>query len=675
MKAKAAAFVVVAGLLLLAAPVPVPVEAAESDLNPFPEEVKATGTVLLKRKPHDGCLVAAPPTLEAEIVVVVNTVTGLVTGTIGKGTGSGRDLLVCEGDDSNERYIATINFTGVINGRIDQNTGIIAAPAEGGNVSMTVSGSGERGYYEDMPEWSIVQFGGGFVCGGSNDVVSTCSLGEFENVIFPARIEGSLTETGELDLEVDWLAPFCVSITTSNGVRETDYSPANCPRKGVITWSSVTISNQRPVIDSLSVSPAKPVTSDVITITVSASDPEDDELTYQWTVDGNPQQTINSPQTTYDNPTRGNHTFEVRVIDPAGGYDDAAITIWVEDPSGDGAPATTTETGGTTTTEAASGATSTTTTTTTVPGSTSEGSKEEPSNSRRAGGAAVLAAVIALTGEALRKGQVRGKVGELYRRGKRKVDRAKELEGKAERATAIAMDPAILLREEARKAEKRIKDSRRGKKAQEKFAKAQRKYRKVETIATNPLRAALDRVRESRRGRRLERRAVAIAGIAGDPLGTIDRRARKKLREEAKKHVSRIRARARRRVAESSKGRRYRRWVDSMSRRTNGILNARSTERLIRSIGNPRRFRREIRKNNPALVRHVIRRAGLSPVAIQALGGPKSIGRMLRRVSRNPGRELRRVGRFLGKPKGWIPEMGRGLRRVGRGFGRLVGIR
>ena len=182
MKAKTAAFVLGAGLLLAVAPL----RAAEPDAGPLPDEVKASGTLVLTRIPHDGCLVAAPPTLGASIDVIVNTVTGSVTGTIGNGTGSGQDLLVCPGDESNKRYIATISFTGVIEGRIDPQTGTIESPIEGGNVSMTVSGSGEYGYYPDMPEWSTVQNGGGFVCGlsNSNDIVATCSLGNSRTSFF-----------------------------------------------------------------------------------------------------------------------------------------------------------------------------------------------------------------------------------------------------------------------------------------------------------------------------------------------------------------------------------------------------------------------------------------------------------------------------------------------------------
>lgn len=699
MRAKMVVVLLVAGGL---ACLPVPLSGVEPTQNPFPDEVKATGRLVFDRSEHDPCLVAAPPVLKADIEVTLNTVTGTITGTIGNGQGAGDDLLVCPGDDSNERYIATISFTGIISGRIDVESGGIVPPGEEGNVTMTVSGSGERGYYPDMPEWSIVGYGGGFVCGGSNAIVPTCSLGEFEAVVFPAQIGGVLTPMGELIIELDWIAPFCVAIKTSPdnpSVKQPDYSPENCPSKGRITWTDVVLSNQRPVIESLSADPANPVTTDVVNITVKASDPENEKLTYQWTVDGERQQIVNSPTTQWTNPSRGNHAIEVRVIDPSGGYDEAAIDIWVEDPSEGGIEGGAGDDGTGTT-----GAASTTTTKPAPSGTTSAGSNDKPSKGKAAGGSAVLVAVVALAGDALRKGKIRGKAGELYRWGEKKAGRGRELAGKVERAQAIITDPTILLKEGLDKATKRVEESSRGRRAKRRIAKAQQRYKeaerklekagryatdpigtaaeefrkskrgkraerrlkKAESIATNPLKAALERVRESRRGRRLERRGKEFAEIATDPYGALDRSVRKK----AKEYLSRIRSRARKRVLESGTNRRYRRLLDRLNSRTKGILNAQSTARLIRSIGNPRRFSREVR-NNPTLVRHVIRRAGLSPLAVEALGGPRSIGRMLGRVSRNPGRELRRVGRFLGKPKGWAPEIGRGVRRIGRGIGRL----
>jgi len=271
-----------------------PAAGRRSNPDPIPDEVKATGEVVFDRTNHDSCLVAAPPVLRADIELVVNTVTGTVGGTIGNGTGSGEDLLVCPGDDSNERYSATISFTGVIDGRIDTQSGGVIPPTDEGNVTMRVSGSGERGYYPDMPEWSIVQYGGGLVCGTSSAIVSTCAIGDFESLVFPARLEGLVTPNGELFLELNWIAPYCVATTTQNNVKQTDYSPANCPSTGIITWTDVVVSNQRPVIEELGVDPAEPMTTDVVTATVKASDPEGDQLTYQWTVDGELQQAVNA---------------------------------------------------------------------------------------------------------------------------------------------------------------------------------------------------------------------------------------------------------------------------------------------------------------------------------------------------------------------------------------------
>ena len=54
--------------------------------------------------------------------------------------------------------------------------------------------------------------------------------------------------------------------------------------------SSLTISNSAPTVDSLSLSPSSPTTSDAVTATVVASDTDGDSLTlsYAWTVDGIP---------------------------------------------------------------------------------------------------------------------------------------------------------------------------------------------------------------------------------------------------------------------------------------------------------------------------------------------------------------------------------------------------
>ena len=659
--------------------------------NPFPGEVKATGELVIDRSDHAECMYAVPKVLRADIEVIINTVTQTVSGTIGNGEGSGtEDILVC-GDDSAKRHIATLEFTGAIGGVFNPDTGRIESSGEEGNVNLTVSGSGEYGYYPDMPEWTIVQNGGGFICGltDSNATVSSCPLIEITNILFPANLTGTLTPQGELNLELNWTAPYCEKITRdpdNPSVRSSDWLSDECPHTGTIAWTNIVLTNQRPVIDSLTIDPAEPVTTDVVTFTVSASDPDGDELTYQWTVDGDHQQTINAPTSTWTNPARGSHTIEVRVIDPGGGYDEVAIDFWVEDPD----MASTAGGDDSTTTSAA---TSTTTTAPKTAGETSGNDKEEaPSQNRKAGGSAVLAAAIALAGDALRRGKIRGKAGELYRWGKRKADRGQEIaekvERKAKKVGRYATDPTGAAFEDFRKSDRGQRAERRFREAERKAKKVgryatdptgaalddfrksdrgqrvERRLKKADAIATNPLKAALERVRESRRGRRLERRGTKIAGIAADPYGTVDRAARKKMKE----YVSRLKTRARRRALDSGLHRRYQKLADRLSKRTKGILDPKSALRLLRSMGNSRRFGREIQRN-PALARHVIRRAGLSPLAVEALGGPRSIGRMLGRLSRNPGRELRRVGRFLGRPKGWVPEMGRGIRRIGRALG------
>lgn len=672
----------------------------------LPERVDLEGRVELDRTGHDRCFVAVPGMLEAALSLRIDTAQGTVTGQIRDGVGEGDYLLPkgCSQDEVawpyDQMWRSTATWRGSVAGSVDREGAIRAA------VEITAEFAGERGYYPGMPEYGRVWM---YCSEADKDAArrsDSCPLYEVATE-YEGELRGTLSPDGTVTATFEWWAPYCALITRDRISFAPDDTYESCPKIGEVRWTSITVSNQRPVIHELTVQPAKPVTSDIVRLTVRASDPDGDELTFQWKVDGDLQQEATGSSTSWSHPPRGDHTIEVRAVDPAGLYDDEAISVWVEDPpvSSEGAEdepeagTSSTATSGSTTTSAATTTTAITTTTTLAPGAAGGGGDgSESSAGSKAGTSAILAVAVAGVGEVLRKGQVRGKLGEVYRRGQKKVERAEELERKAERAGEVIGDPGILIREKLADEAARLAESDRAKRARRRFAEAEHKYRKVEPylvdpvaagaeefrrsgrgqraerrlreaehkyrkaegIARNPLRAALDRVKESRRGKRLERRARELADL--------DRTARRKV--EA--YVARIKARARRRVLDSSASRRYRRLVDRMDKRTKGILNAESTVRLIRAMGDPRRFAREVRQNR-MLVRHVIRRARLSPLAVEALGGPDAIGRMLGRVARNPGRELRRVGRFLGRPKEWPREVGRGFRRVGRALRRLFG--
>jgi hypothetical protein len=663
---KAGAILLVAGLLGLMV---LPAAAAT------PEYVEVDGQWELARADLGTCTVAVPPTMGGSVHLEADFAAGTIRGSIdGNGAGSHVVPAGCGMEVPVTWYAEISSIEGTIQGELDSTDG---------SFDVEFEFQAEAWGYKEAPgiSWKCARDESGRqLPADEQEWTPTCALPE----IWPdqaGRISGTINPQGPISGEID--------LYTFDGVYcATEYEGQTawgdgCPTLGVWTVdvTEAVIANERPVISALTVDPAEPVTTDVVRLSVTASDPEGENLTYQWTVDGETQQTVDSPTSTWTTPTRGSHTIEVRAIDPHGAYDEAAISIWVEDPG-------VTTTGGTDDQVTTTTATSTTTTKPSTAGTTTGETDEEGTRKgRQAGGSAVLATAIALAGDALRRGKIRGKAGELYRWGKKKVDRGRELAGKAERAQAVLVDPTILVKQEAERAKTRLEKNPKVQRARRKVEKAarygtdptgaaledlreskrgrriERRLKKAEKIATNPLRAALDRVRESRRGRRLERRSRKFAAIAADPYGTVDRAARKKMKE----YVSRIRMRAKKRLLESGASRRYRRLAERLDKKTKGILNAESTVRLIRAIGNPRRFSREVR-NNPALVRHVIRRAGLSPLAVEALGGPKSIGRMLGRMANDLPREIRRVGRFLGRPKGWLPEIGRGLRRVGRVF-------
>ena len=308
-------------------------------------------------------------------------------------------------------------------------------------------------------------------------------------------------------------------------------------------------------------------------------------------------------------------------------------------------------------------------------------SSDEPSKGKTALGAGVAALALTTLIQLVRDGHIRGKAADLVRKAekaaKRGERRAAELLEKAQKAAAVALNPGVFLE---RAANRKIEKLRQTKRAKRFERRARELQEMAEPVIRDPggaleqkAKREIEKLRQTKRGQQLERRAGEFSDKvrkAGDVLADPEGATKKKVKE----YVKRLRDRARKRAADPRLKRRLKRLTDRINRRTKGILNAESTLRLARAMGDPRRFSREVRRN-PALARYVISRAGLSPVAIEAIGGPKAVQRMLGRIARNPGREVRRAVRFAGRPKEWANEIGRAGRRVVRGFGRLFGVR
>lgn len=80
---------------------------------------------------------------------------------------------------------------------------------------------------------------------------------------------------------------------------------------------------------TLSFEPQDPTETDTIQFTASASDPDDDPLTYEWFINGVAQTQIQVSTTQWQNPVPGTHSVRVRVSDGNGGVAEDTVTFTV----------------------------------------------------------------------------------------------------------------------------------------------------------------------------------------------------------------------------------------------------------------------------------------------------------------------------------------------------------
>jgi hypothetical protein len=90
--------------------------------------------------------------------------------------------------------------------------------------------------------------------------------------------------------------------------------------------------NLDPEITSFYPSPENPSTTDTVVITVEASDPDGDTLSYIWVVDGE-RQTISGSRLSWPNPPPGPHEVVVTVTDGKGGEVERALSFHVTEAS------------------------------------------------------------------------------------------------------------------------------------------------------------------------------------------------------------------------------------------------------------------------------------------------------------------------------------------------------
>ncbi|PJA47955.1 MAG: hypothetical protein CO171_08510 [Syntrophobacterales bacterium CG_4_9_14_3_um_filter_49_8] len=86
----------------------------------------------------------------------------------------------------------------------------------------------------------------------------------------------------------------------------------------------------RPPTVALTYSPSNPAPEDTIRFSANASDPDGDEITYEWYLDGTRQTNMTGPIVEWKNPREGPHTTTVKVSDGKGGSAEDSVTFTVE---------------------------------------------------------------------------------------------------------------------------------------------------------------------------------------------------------------------------------------------------------------------------------------------------------------------------------------------------------
>ena len=74
--------------------------------------------------------------------------------------------------------------------------------------------------------------------------------------------------------------------------------------------------NAAPEVGGIAAVPAEPTSDDTVVLTVDATDPDEDDLTYTWFIDGE-QQSVSGPSVSWPKPVPGDHTIQVVVSDGA----------------------------------------------------------------------------------------------------------------------------------------------------------------------------------------------------------------------------------------------------------------------------------------------------------------------------------------------------------------------
>ncbi|MEA2024187.1 MAG: hypothetical protein U9N79_07865 [Actinomycetota bacterium] len=294
-----------------------PVRAAFADT---PAQVTLDGSWELVRQDLDTCVVAVPPIIGGPIHIEADFVEGTISGSF---SGSGEGSHTVPGDHVCGIYEPVTWYAEI--GVID---GTFSGPLDRATGAFDV----EFDFYAEA--WGYKEGPGLTWRCGTEDWTLTCALPE----IWPDQrgtIAGSILPEGRLAGDFD--------LYTFDGVycaKEKDRTTAwgdGCPTLG--TWSAdvtnvVWQSNEAPEVGGITASPKDPTTDDSIVFSVDATDPDNDDLTYAWYVDGT-REGPSAPSVTWGKPTAGDHVIKVTVSD-GGDTTDAFLDIRVSEHVGAG---------------------------------------------------------------------------------------------------------------------------------------------------------------------------------------------------------------------------------------------------------------------------------------------------------------------------------------------------
>jgi membrane protein CcdC involved in cytochrome C biogenesis len=276
----------------------VPAEAAA------PKQVTVDGEWELDRREHDACQLLVPPVIGGDIHIEANFEAGTVEGWLtGSGAGSYTMPATCDTEkptpydfDTEETWTAELsNIQADFGGTLDKQTGAFEF-----DIDIYVETYGERS-----------AAGHQYMC-GTDYWTPTCILPEVDTEQL-GTISGVIRPTGFSEGEIDWYTAYCALINPG----QIPWGSGDCQTIG--DWEGevtevVWLENRPPEIAGLGAAPADPTSEDTVVFSVTAADPDGDELTYTWYFDGviDP---ASGPQANWRKPPPGDHEIEVDVSD------------------------------------------------------------------------------------------------------------------------------------------------------------------------------------------------------------------------------------------------------------------------------------------------------------------------------------------------------------------------